>query len=91
MYRSANFSIAAFGVIVYAMNQIFSQIQAGQEQLHTVISLTPYIEGSLAYVDEAKHNVEGPRRREIISIQKGLTFKDVSFSYPERGQVLFAG
>ena len=88
MYRSADFSIAAFGVIVYAMNQIFSQIQAGQEQLHTVISLTPYIEGSLAYVDEAKHNVEARGGERSFSIQKGLTFKDVSFSYPERGQVL---
>ena len=88
MYRSANFSIAAFGVIVYAMNQIFSQIQAGQEQLHTVIALTPYIEGSLSYVDESRRNEEAKGGEKSFSIQKGLTFKDVSFSYPERGRVL---
>lgn len=88
MYRSPGFSIAAFGVIVYAMNQIFSQIQAGQEQLHTVIALTPYIEGSLSYVDEAKKNVEAKGGDRLFSIKKEVAFKDVSFSYPGRDAVL---
>ena len=57
------------------MNQIFSQIQAGQEQLHTVIALTPYIEGSLSYVDESRRNEEAKGGEKSFSIQKGLTFK----------------
>lgn len=88
MYRSPGFSIAAFGVIVYAMNQIFSQIQAGQTQLHTITTLLPYTSEALSYLDRAQENEEARGGDKDFSIQQGLEFRDISFTYPERGEVL---
>ena len=88
MYRITGFSIASFGVIVFAMNQIFAQIQTGQEQLHAVAALTPYIEGSLTYLDEARENTEAREGETLFSIKRELVFKDVSFSYPGRDAIL---
>ena len=58
MYRSPGFSVAAFAVIVYAINQIFSQVQTGQSQLHGLGSLTPYLMQIIATRDEAVSHVE---------------------------------
>ena len=88
MYRSPGFSIAAFGVIVYAMNQIFSQIQAGQTQLHTFTTLLPYTSEALSYLDRARANKESRGGEKNFSIRRGLEFRDISFTYPERGEVL---
>ena len=88
MYRSPGFSIAAFGVIVYAMNQIFTQIQAGQTQLHTVVTLAPYTFEVLSYLDKTQENEEARGGEKAFSIRRELEFKDISFMYPERGEVL---
>ncbi|MEK7106905.1 MAG: ATP-binding cassette domain-containing protein, partial [Patescibacteria group bacterium] len=88
MYRSPGFSIAAFAVIVYAMNQIFAQIQAGQTQLHTITTLLPYTSEALAYLDRARENEETLGGEKGFSIKRELEFRDISFTYPERGEVL---
>src|SRR3989338_696587 len=88
MYRSPGFSIAALGVIVYAMNQIFSQIQAGQVQLHTITVMVTYISEALSHVDQSRSNEESLGGDKEFVLKRGLAFKDISFSYPERGEVL---
>ena len=88
MYRSPGFSIAAFGVIVYAMNQIFSQIQAGQVQLHTITIMVPYISEVLSHIDQSRTKKESRGGDKDFALKRGLAFKDISFSYPERGEVL---
>lgn len=89
LYKSGGFSIAAFGVIVYAINQIFTQIQAGQVQLHTVSSMLPYIDEALRFMDGARENEEAGAGDGEFSLKKMIRFDDVSFSYQERDPVLF--
>ncbi len=88
MYRSPGFSIAAFAVIVYAINQIFAQIQAAQAQLHTISSLVPYIAEAFRYNEDTKEHQEHQGGTGQFSFADQIEFRDVSFEYPERGAVL---
>ncbi len=84
MYKSPGFSIAAFGVIVYAINQIFSQVQTGQAQLHSLGSMTPYLMRILGTREEAAANKEKGEGTAAFSFDRSISFRDVSFSYPNR-------
>lgn len=88
MYRSPGFSIAAFGVIVYATNQIFSQVQTGQAQLHGFGAMTPYLMQIIATRDEAERQKEVSQGGNPFSLSKSLNFEDISFSYPNRDRTL---
>jgi len=88
MYRSPNFSIAAFLVIVYAIQQIFAQIQAGQAQLHGFTSLLPYTAEALRYSRQTSTNKEPQGGGGGFALSREIEFRNVSFSYPEREAVL---
>jgi ABC-type multidrug transport system fused ATPase/permease subunit len=88
MYRSGQFSIASFAIIVYAISQIFAQIQAGQLQLHTLTAMLPYIAESQAYLGRSEGSEEQRGGKNELSFKGGIIFKDVSFSYPTREGVL---
>ncbi|HEY4516870.1 MAG TPA: ABC transporter ATP-binding protein [Candidatus Paceibacterota bacterium] len=88
MYRSPGFTLASFAVIVYAINQIFAQIQSGQNQLHTIVRLLPYIGEAFAYGDRTKANAEARGGGAPFALQQSIEFRHVSFTYPERGSVL---
>ena len=88
MYKSPNFSVAAFAVIVYAVNQIFSQIQAGYGQLHTISTLLPYVAEALSYGERAEDSAEHSGGKGNFSFASELEFNNISFSYPNRGEVL---
>ncbi len=88
MYRSPEFSIASFAVIVYAINQIFAQIQSGQSQLHSIVALLPYTIEAFAYGDRTAANVEARGGGGTFSLHTDIAFRHVSFSYPERGEVV---
>ena len=88
MYKSEAFSFAAFGVIVFAVSQIFAQVQAGQLQLHTLITMFPYISEAFAYADRTRESEEPLGGGDKFSIERSVSFRNVSFSYPDRGTVL---
>ncbi|HUO56394.1 MAG TPA: ABC transporter ATP-binding protein [Candidatus Paceibacterota bacterium] len=88
MYKSPGFSVAAFAVIVYAINQIFSQVQTGQSQLHGLGSMTPYLLSIITTRDEAQRHAEESHGEEPFRITHSIAFRDVSFSYAERSAVL---
>ena len=88
MYRSGNFSLASFGIIVYAINQIFGQVQAAQLQLHTMGAMFPYMAELLSYMERTEHNTEERRGTGSFSLETAVSFDDVSFSYASRGAVL---
>lgn len=88
MYRSPEFSLASFAVIVYAINQIFAQIQSGQTQLHSIVALLPYIGEVFAYGDRTHANVEARGGDAQFSLQTSIEFRHVSFTYLERGEVI---
>ena len=88
MYRSPGFSIAAFAVVVYAINQIFSQVQVGQAQLHGFGSMTPYLMQIFATRDEADRHAETQAGDRAFSVRRSIALRDVSFSYPQRDATL---
>ena len=88
MYRSPGFSIAAFAVIVYAVNQIFAQIQSGQGQLHGFITLVPYIAEVHAYLDRTTEHGEVYTGEGSFAFEHEISFRNVSLSYEDRGTVL---
>jgi ABC-type multidrug transport system fused ATPase/permease subunit len=88
MYKSPGFSVAAFAVIVYAINQIFSQVQTGQSQLHGFGSMTPYLMRILSTRDEAEGNKEQSNGNKTFEIERLISFRNISFSYPNRSETL---
>src|SRR3989344_4221811 len=88
MYKMPGFNFASFGVIVYAVNQIFMQIQTAQVQLHAFTGMLPYLSGAWSYQEEAEANAEPTGGTNSVEIANGIEFKNVSFSYPKRGEVL---
>jgi ATP-binding cassette subfamily C protein len=90
MYHLPGFQLATFGVIVYALNQIFTQIQLVQGQLHTAGSVLPYLSSLTEYEDEVSRNAE-PRTNLLSAppvLSSGIEFSHVSFAYTGRSQVL---
>lgn len=89
MYHLPGFTISTFIIIVFAINQLFSQIQLAQGQFHSMTSLLPYLETVLRHMDEAEthveHGVEGVADEPLA---KAIEIQHVSFSYPSRGTVL---
>ena len=88
MYRAPGFNFASFAVIVYAVNQIFAQVQSAQVQLHALSSMLPYLSSADKYQKEAVKNAERSGGTHSASIQKSIEFRNVSFSYPDRESVL---
>lgn len=90
MYKMPGFNFASFAVIVYAVNQIFMQIQAAQVQLHALSGMLPYLSRASAYQDDAEANAEPLGGTNSAAITEAIEFQNVSFSYPKRGEVLSA-
>ncbi|MDO8562109.1 MAG: ABC transporter ATP-binding protein [bacterium] len=88
MYRMPGFNFASFAVIVYAVNQIFMQIQTAQVQLHALSGMLPYLSRARSYQDDAEANAEPTGGVSSSAITEGIEFRNVSFSYPKRGEVL---
>ncbi len=80
-YKTSLFNFASFVVIVYAVNQIFSQIQVGQGQLHSLISGAPYLKNILDYQEKAQQEQEKDRGGKKFIFKQSLDFSDVSFGY----------
>ncbi|MDO8482057.1 MAG: ABC transporter ATP-binding protein [bacterium] len=88
MYRMPGFNFASFAVIVYAVNQIFMQIQTAQVQLHALSGMIPYLSRANTYQNDAEANAELIGGTNFTTITEGIEFQNVSFSYPGRGEVL---
>ncbi len=89
-YRSADFTIASFGVVVYLIQKMFSFIQSIQSQLQSFVSITPNMEHVLEYHKAASTHREHAGGSEKFVFQKTLELKDVSFSYDGKEKTLDA-
>jgi ABC-type multidrug transport system fused ATPase/permease subunit len=87
-YKTKLFNFASFAVIVYAINQIFSQIQAGLGHLHGMISSTPYLVNVMNYQASARQNIEKDEGRKNFAFRDSLEFTDISFSYNVNQEIL---
>lgn len=88
MYKSGGFNLASFGVIVYAINQIFTQIQSAQVQIHGLSIALPYLTYTQNYILGAEKERDTEKGRQLVPIKDEISFQQVSFSYPERKETL---
>lgn len=87
-YKATVFNFAVFVVMVYAVNQIFLQIQAAQTQLHRIIGLVPYVTSISNFKNEAEINKEEDTGKNNFRFNQDLVFKNVNFSYDTGKEVL---
>lgn len=80
-YKTTDFNIASFAVIVYFIQRMFQYIQQIQSQFQLVVESTPYLQELLKYEEEAKANKELDKGTKPFSFTEKLEFKDISFSY----------
>jgi len=88
MYKVSEFNFATFAVIVYAINQIFLQIQSAQFQMHRISERVPYLSKLLSVLHEAeKHNEKSDGKKDF-SFKKEITFDRLSFEYEPGKNIL---
>jgi len=87
-YKTSLFNFATFVVIVYAINQIFAQIQAGQSHLHGMVSSVPFLLNVMNYQKEAQQNIEKDKGGKKFIFKEKLEFIDVNFSYNSSQETL---
>lgn len=80
-YKTAGFNIAAFVVVVYLIQKMFSFIQTFQGQLHGLNTTTPYLRVILDYRQEIIQNKEIDSGSKKFSFKESLDFNNVGFSY----------
>lgn len=87
-YKTTIFNFAAFAVLVYAVNQVFLQIQASQTQVHRIVTLAPYMNRIIQYLDETNKHEEGNLGDKRFVFKDEVEFKDVVFYYNAASPVL---
>lgn len=87
-YKTNLFNFASFAVIVYAINQIFTQIQVGQAHLHGMVSSAPYLMNAMNYQESARQNIEKDQGGKKFVFNDKLEFINVNFSYNTGKQTL---
>lgn len=87
-YKLPGFTFVAFVPVVYLIQRIFSYVQQLQSHLHKMIESGPYVKTILEYEREThthREQEKGPRPFLFTDV---LEFKDVSFAYAPKNDVL---
>ncbi len=87
-YKNTVFNFASFAVMIFAINQVFSQAQLGQAQLHNIISLLPYLAVVMDYRREAERHKERSGGRDNFIFNQRISFEKVVFAYDNQRGVL---
>ena len=80
-YKTGGFTLAAFAVVVYAINRVFAAFQSLQSETHTLMTALPYITTAEQYRREAASHKEEARGRKPFSFAHQLECKDLTFAY----------
>ena len=88
-YRTPGFSIISFGASLYLIQKIFTYLESGQNALHAVSELVPYVE----HIAKLKKSLDAHRESPVpgskpFVFERSLEMRDVSFSYVEGRPVL---
>lgn len=83
-YKTQALTFASFAVVVYAINRVFSNIQAAQGEIHMISSAIPHVESILSYKEEAERHKEKSGGVLPFKFDNLLEFKNVGFSYDSR-------
>ena len=87
-YKLTTFSFASFAVIVYSINKIVNYVNDGQTRLQNINALYPFLKSVLEFEENATKNKEPYQGKDIFSFKKNIEFKDVSFSYDSKNEIL---
>ena len=87
-YKTPDFSIVSFIVIIYLIQKIFSFIQAIQSKLNLINSALPYLHNMLQYQDETAHHQEIYSGKKQFKFNDTLNVKNLTFAYPTSDNIL---
>lgn len=82
-YKTGTFNFGVFAVIIYAIQRIFSQIQAVQSQIHGISSQFPALENVQFYEKEVIRHKEVDDGVKDFHFNDCLEFKNVEFFYDD--------
>ncbi|MAG12552.1 hypothetical protein CL630_01940 [bacterium] len=80
-YKTSNFNLPAFIVVVYLIQKIFVYVQSMQGNLNKISSAIPYLEGILKYQHDITKWKEVDERGAPVQFNDSLSLKNVSFAY----------
>ena len=89
-YKMPSFNLAAFAAVMYLIQKIFVYLQSTQSSLHSIADFIPFASNILKFknsLQENKDEVVEDKKRPFV-YEKGLSFRDVSFSYQSETPVL---
>lgn len=86
-FYQPNFNVVAFGAIMFLIHRMFQYITQFQSTIHRMNESVPYVKNILTYGKDAVQARESDADAPF-EFTKELAFTDVSFSYPDRGDVL---
>lgn len=80
-YRSPDFNIGTFAVVVYLVHQIFLYIDKGQTALHTINSRIPYVQQVIQFRRAIEKHKEADIGHAPFLFSKELTVRNATFAY----------
>lgn len=88
LYKTSNFNFASFIVIVYAINKIFVQFEAGQTCLGCLIGMAPYLVNINNYQEQMVKNKEDFISGESFDFKKQIAIEQAGFSFSPDKKIL---
>ena len=80
-YKSSDFNVASFVVIIYLIQKIFSFIQAIQGKLSTISGSLPYLDSMLTYQESTLKHQEKSSGDKKFKLEKSLNVNNLTFFY----------
>ena len=87
-YRSPGFNIAAFAVVIYLVQKMFSFTQSIQGQIQNINTSVPYLRSVIKYQELADKNQEITHGTAPFVFSKKILFENVAFGYEEKPGLL---
>ena len=90
-YKTFNFNLPAFIVLVYLIQRIFTYVQSIQGAINKASSSIPYLEGVLDYQYETVAEKEEDTGVAPFSFMDSMYVKNLSFSYARNKNAVLSG
>lgn len=87
-YKTPNFNLVAFAVIMYLVRQIFSYMQSLQKKVLAFSGAIPYFKSISDYETQSEDNEEKNIGLEKFKFNNSLRFNNIGFSYNNKKVVL---
>lgn len=87
-YLNPSFNFISFMVIIYLTQKIFAYIETAQGKLQSVNELTPYLQSTIEFMEATKKFKENNPGSGRFAFNRTLEFKNITFSYSDRKEIL---